>query len=172
MREAPARHAASAAGSPPSAMRRVLHLALLAGILWFGRLAFLAAVRSANVGADVRAIGVEATALYRAFEQFHERNREYPADYHGARFDLATLDPLRRRGYYRGSIGTKLLGGTVDAFGSPDDRGVNQEFWVEMTLASDPSIRFVVAKSDDAPSSGGEWLDGVYVYRHGKLERL
>ena len=39
-----------------------------------------------------------------------------------------------------------------------------------MTLKRDPSIRLLVARSDDAPLSGGVWLDGVFIYRDGRLE--
>ena len=41
-----------------------------------------------------------------------------------------------------------------------------------MTLAVDPAIRYVVARSDGAPLGGGSWLDGVYVLHDGRLERL
>ena len=63
-----------------------------------------------------------------------------------------------------------LLNGRIDVYQSPDDQGLNQEFWLEMTLERDPSIRLLVTHSDDAPLSGGVWLDGVFVYRNGKLE--
>ncbi len=41
-----------------------------------------------------------------------------------------------------------------------------------MTVAADPGIRLLVVKSDDAPMGGGEWLDGVYAFREGRLEAL
>ena len=79
---------------------------------------------------------------------------------------------LARRGYYVGRVRGLLAGARADAYDSPDDRGPNREFWMEMTLASDPSVRFVIARSDDAPMGGGTWLDGAYVFRTGRLERL
>jgi hypothetical protein len=59
-----------------------------------------------------------------------------------------------------------------DGYDSPDDGGPNQEFWLEMTLQLDPGIRMVVANSNDAPLSGGDWLDGIYLYRDGVLSKL
>ena len=80
--------------------------------------------------------------------------------------------PLSRRGYYKGGITQFLLNQRIDAYDSPDDKGNNREFWVEMTLKRDPSIRFLVAHSDDAPLGGGVWRDGVFIYRGGKLEPI
>jgi hypothetical protein len=87
-------------------------------------------------------------------------------------FDEVTLDPLRQGGHYAGLVNSKLLDGRIDAYDSPDETGENAEYWLEMTLARDPSIRFVVARSDDAPLGGGRWLDGAFIYRDGSLERL
>jgi hypothetical protein len=84
---------------------------------------------------------------------------------------VESLDPLRKRGYYRGSLTSHVLNHRVDAYDSPDDLGPNREFWIEMSLRSDPSVRVLVACSDDAPSSGGSWRDGVYVLRDGVLEQ-
>ena len=39
-----------------------------------------------------------------------------------------------------------------------------------MSLARDPAVRVLVARSDDAPMCGGEWCDGVFVFRNGNLE--
>ena len=41
-----------------------------------------------------------------------------------------------------------------------------------MTLKRDPGIRLVIARSDDAPIADGEWLDGAYLYRGGRLEKI
>ncbi len=65
-----------------------------------------------------------------------------------------------------------LVGGKADAYDSPDDLGPNQEFWIEVTLVLDPTIRFVVANSNDAPLGGGQWLDGIYMYKNGILQHL
>jgi hypothetical protein len=105
-------------------------------------------------------------------QKYYERHASYPSSYTGQPFDLKTLDPLARRGYYRGPLLIKIRDGAIDAYGSPDDRGPNQEFWIEMSLASDPSVRVLVVKSDDAPMSGGSWLDGVYLLKNNSLESL
>jgi hypothetical protein len=120
--------------------------------------------------AEIRAVAAEARQLYAAFARFHDRGGAYPNSFAEPRFDLATAEPLRRRGYYRGSILTRLLDGRFDAYDAPDDRGVNHEFWLEMSLARDPSVRIVVARSDDAPLGRGRWLDGVYVLDGTELE--
>ena len=49
---------------------------------------------------------------------------------------------------------------------------LNDEFWLEMSLESDPSIRFLVVRSDDAPLGGGRWREGAFVYRDGELRPL
>ena len=43
---------------------------------------------------------------------------------------------------------------------------------LEMTLDRDPEIRLLVARSDDAPASGGSWVDGVFLVRGGVLKPL
>jgi hypothetical protein len=131
-----------------------------------------AAVSAANSRTELRVLVHEARDLYQAFERYNARNHGYPATHSGARFDVATLDPLRKRGYYGGSLTSHLLDGEVDAYDSPDDRGPNREFWLEMTLGSDPEVRILVAHSDDAPLGGGSWREGVFVYRDGELEQF
>ena len=130
------------------------------------------AIRAERRREHVRAVGQEARALYDAFRDYRERNGAYPDEHTAPGFDPATLEPLRRRGYYRGAIGSYLVGGRVDAYDAPDDRGPNHEFWIEMTLAADPGVRILVAASDDAPLGRGRWTDGVFAVRAGKLEPL
>jgi len=153
-------------------MKKAVDLILL--LAWIAVAVPLAviAVHSAEVRADREIVEREARRLYKGFSEFRARMGEYPNAYAEMRFEPDSLDPLRRRGYYDGPLTSKLLRQRVDAYDSPDDRGLNQEFWVEMTLASDPSIRYVVARSDGAPLGGGSWLDGVYVLRDGRLEQL
>jgi len=121
--------------------------------------------------AEIRAVAREATVLYEAFERYNERNGGYPNSHEPPAFEVDSFDPLRRRGYYEGPLTVFLVDGRLDAYASPDDRGVNQEFWLEMSLKDYPEIRFLVAKSDDAPLGGGEWREGVYVLTDGKLRR-
>jgi hypothetical protein len=120
----------------------------------------------------VEAVEKEARALYGAFQTYRDRNGAYPDEHGNPPFDPFTFEPLRRRGYYRGTIGRYLLEGRIDAFDAPDDQGPNHEFWLEMTLAADPSVRILIARSDNAPVSRGIWTDGVFVVRDGKIEQL
>lgn len=165
-----------AAAEKPSkkrwAWRVILDLMLLAGILVVGRLLLVPAMHAADVRADIGIVASEAHELYEAFERYFERNRAYPNAYAESAFDRTSLDPLRRRGYYKGFVTTKLLGSRIDAYDSPDDDGLNREFWLEMTLEQDPNIRFLVVRSDDAPMSGGRWLEGVFICRDGFLEPI
>jgi hypothetical protein len=150
----------------------VLDLMLGLACLYVGWLIAVSAVESANNRAQVGILTREARLLYDAFERYYERNHGYPASYAHPRFDLRTADPLAHRGYYRGPIQHTLANHRFDAYDSPDDRGPNREFWLEMTLANDPSIRLLLAKSDDAPLGGGKWREGIFIFRDGILEPL
>ena len=125
---------------------------------------------NAKIRAQVGAIIVEGRSMHTAFKRYHLDWGSYPNAATTPAFDLDTFDPLSSGGYYNGDPGYMLNGGQADAFDSPDDQGTNQEFWLEMTLKQDPAVRFVVADSDDAPLSGGSYLDGIYVYRNGVLD--
>lgn len=159
----------------PSRARRVARAVvdgfLAAALCYMVYLIALAAVDAAGVRTELRVLTNEASALYEAFGRYNERNHGYPPTYTGSRFDLETLDPLRKRGYYRGSLTSHVLNHRVDAYDSPDDLGPNREFWIEMSLRSDPSVRVLVARSDDAPLGGGTWREGVFILRDGVLER-
>lgn len=145
---------------------------LLIAIICVLSLIVAPAIRSSQVKADLRVMEIEANTLYEAFEAYYEQHRAYPNAYAHPGLEPDTLDPLSMRGYYKGHIIKLLLNRRIDAYDSPDDQGNNREFWVEMTLASDPSIRFLVARSDDAPLGGGRWRDGVFIHRGGVLEHL
>ena len=132
----------------------------------------LDALRSSQLRAEIQLATQEAKSLYDGFRKFEERSGAYPNSFLSPKFELTSAEPLRRRGYYSGRIESKLLNGRFDDYDAPDDRGVNREFWLEMTLAADPSVRILVVHSDDAPLSGGEWLDGVYLVRRNGLERI
>jgi hypothetical protein len=153
-------------------MRKTLDLLLLLAWLVASVPLMISAVESADLRAQRQATEREARRLHEAFHFFYQRNGEYPNAYAGSGFDRETLDPLRRRGYYSGSLTERLLHQRIDAYDSPDDRGLNQEYWLEMTLAAEPTVRFVVARSDNAPLGGGRWLNGVYVLREGRLRPL
>jgi len=130
------------------------------------------AIRAANRKAEIHRVAQEAHLLYDGFRHFAERAGAYPNSFEAPAFELQSANPLRRRGYYQGKIATLIQNGRFDGYDAPDDRGVNKEFWLEMTVASDPSLRIVVAQSDDAPLSGGEWLDGVYLATASGIEPL
>lgn len=132
----------------------------------------IVAFEVAEKKATIRRVTTEAKTIYDAFALYYDRNGDFPDDADKSRFDRVSLDPLRRRGYYQGSVDYLLMDRKADGYDSPDDRGSNQEFWLEMTLAGDPSVRILVVRSDDAPLGGGEWRDGAYIVRKGRLEPL
>ncbi len=129
-------------------------------------------LHKARVRAEVGALAGDGRSLYFAFKQYYIDNGAFPNATDSPAFDVESFEPLRAGKYYRGNIGRLLQGSKADAYDSPDDMGRNQEFWLEMTLSLDHSVRFVVANSNDAPLSGGEWLDGVYLFRDGVLTRF
>ncbi len=116
--------------------------------------------------AETKAILAEGRTVHTAFKNYYLDHNAFPASL----TTMTTLEPLRASGYYKGSVGSRLQGEQVDAYGSPDDQGANQEFWLEMTLRTDPTVRILVADSDDAPLSGGNPYDGVYVFVNGVLQ--
>jgi len=161
------------ASTPKPDKAYLLRHALLAGaIVVLLVMIGVHATHVASVESDLRIAVGEAQALSEAFGRYYSSHGAFPNAYADPRFECDTLEPLRRRGYYDGFITATLVEGRLDAYFSPDDRGLNQEYWLEMTLERDPSIRIVVARSDDAPLGSGEWLEGVYLYRHGSLEKI
>jgi prepilin-type N-terminal cleavage/methylation domain-containing protein len=129
-------------------------------------------MREAILRAHISAVATDARAIYIAFKRHHMDNSMYPPESDSSAFELATFEPLVGLQYYDGRVLPKLLGSQADAYSSPDDLGPNQEFWLEMTLAYDPTVRFLVADSDDAPLAGGDWFDGIFLYRNGSLTPL
>lgn len=151
-------------------LRGAIDLILLLSIVFIGGLIARSAMDSARRQSELKYAVSEARTLHEGLTRYRERNGSYPNAFTTPRFEPETLEPLRRKGYYDGGILTVLQAGRVDAYDSPDDEGLNREFWIEMTLAGDPSVRILVASSDDAPLSDGTWSDGVFVYRDGVLE--
>lgn len=159
---------ASESGSGRTLIDGVLVLGLLGVLLsiaWF-------AANTANLDSRRRVVEKEAKRLYSGLANYYDHNGEFPNSYAKPAFETETTEPLRSRGYYEGQVTAALVGGKIDAYESPDDKGLNQEFWLELTLREDPSTRYVVARSDDAPAAGGRWIDGVFVVRDGALEPL
>jgi hypothetical protein len=130
-----------------------------------------AGLRAARIDADIGVVSHEAKQLYDAFVRFEEANGRFPAAHGEIALERISLDPLKRRGYYKGTVATRLVDGRVDAYVSSgaEDR---PEFWLEMSLVKEPGVRFLVARSDDAPLGGGKWRDGAFVFRDGELEPL
>jgi len=152
--------------------RTRIDLLLLGGTVWMLALMALAAFRSADTRADVAVVSREAKLLHEAFTRYHDQNGVYPGIGDGPAMGRKSLNPLRERGYYEGGVTARLAERRVDAYVASDGRGSNDEFWLEMSLESDPSIRFLVARSDDAPLGGGSWRDGAFIYRDGVLVPL
>ncbi len=121
----------------------------------------------ARTRAEMRSAMSDLRSLHTAFKEYFIDHNEYPDG--GSNFNLVNMNPLMKFGYYRGLITAKMLGGKADGYDAPDDLGTNQEFWLEMTLKRDPTVRFLVADSDDAPLGGGTEYDGVYVFRNGVM---
>jgi len=152
---------------------RGLRFTLIAvGLTCAGIALGLKALKTSQLRAEVELAAREAQSLYEGFRKFEEHGGAYPNSFLTPAFELDSAEPLRRRGYYRGQIQSRIANGRFDDYDAPDDRGLNKEFWLEMTLAVDPSVRLLVVRSDDAPLSGGEWLDGVYLVRRNGLEKL
>lgn len=128
-------------------------------------------LHQARIKAEIGAVTADGHAIYVAFKQYYVDNGVYPNATSSPTFNLVSFDPLRSQKYYRGNVTYLLKSGSADAYDSPDDRGPNQEFWLEMTLSLDETVRFVVANSNDAPLGGGEWLDGVYYFKDGVLQK-
>ncbi len=126
-------------------------------------------LQNAILRAEISAVGAECKTLYTAFKRHYIDLDMYPFSSASPSFQLDTFDPLVALGYYRGGLFDKLLNNRADAYDSPDDQGPNREFWLEMTLRKDPTVRFLVVDSDNAPLSGGTYMDGIYMYRNGVL---
>ncbi|GAB4368560.1 MAG: hypothetical protein Kow0062_01780 [Acidobacteriota bacterium] len=124
----------------------------------------------ARTRAEMRSVVSDLRSVHTAFKEYFIDHNEYPDG--GSNFNLVNFNPLTKLGYYRGLVTAKMIGGRADGYDAPDDMGTNQEFWLEMTLKRDPTIRFLVADSDDAPLGGGVEYDGVYVFRNGVLEKM
>ena len=150
----------------------LLELLMVVGIIAVVASIAIPTLQAALLRAHVAQVTTDAKALHTAFKQHYVDLSEYPFQTGADAFDLATFEPLNSMGYYTGSVWERLVDSEADSYDSPDDGGMNQEFWLEMTLAYDPTVRFLVADSDDAPLGGGIWRDGIYLYKDGNLRAL
>ena len=106
---------------------------------------------------------VECKELYNAFIAFYAANDMFPNASSSPKFDLVTFSPLE----YEGTVTQRMVGQQAEVYDSPDDTGNNQEFYVRMVFAHDPSVQFVVAHSDNVDIEPGVRLNGVFIYRNG-----
>jgi len=158
-------------------MRKQAGFSLIELLIVVAIIALVAAIalplmRDAVVRAHISAAATDAKAIHVAFRRFHIDNSQYPYAIDDPAFELDTFEPLVSTGYYDGRIVSRLLNGQADGYDSPDDSGENQEFWLELTLAREPSVRVLISDSDDAPLSGGAYYDGIYVFHNGVLKPL
>ena len=125
--------------------------------------------RDLQVKAHLTSVVADGRILFHGLEEFYVNNYMYPNATSNPAFDLVTFEPLRSMVGYQGSINARLLNGQADAYDSPNDRGPNQEWWVQMTLRIDPSFQVVMAVSDNVPLLPGVWMQGVYTLEDGAL---
>ncbi len=129
-------------------------------------------MQSAMLRAHVGVMASNSLIIFNAFQRYYIDFNMYPNSSAAPAFELDTFEPLIDLEYYDGQVLPKLANGQADGFDSPDDEGINQEFWLEMTLAYDPSVRFLIVDSDNAPLSGGNHMAGIFLYKNGVLRSL
>lgn len=140
----------------------------------------------------------DCRSLYRAMVIYYLEHEEYPYATTGDDdliFKNDTFAPLTKANLMGGipldvdfeQFKKKLDGGKAEKFDSPDDiLGTNQEFFVILPWAKDPTIKFVIASSggpdanndgigdgvtyaDNTVVDGGNWLDGVFITQNGEI---
>jgi len=126
-------------------------------------------MQAAMLRAHVGATASDARIIHAAFKQYFIDYDMYPNATDSPAFELASFEPLVSEGYYDGRIVSRLQDEQADAYDSPDDEGINQEFWVELTLAFDPTVRYLIADSDNAPLGAGDYMDGIFLYKNGTM---
>ena len=114
------------------------------------------------------ALRADCGTLYRAFMTYQFDYDKFPSE---ADFDLETLDPLHSEGYFAGAPAflSKLQGGQVLIYLTPDVDGPDSQLIVVTRSAADPDDIFVIVYTDIIEATGG-WIDGVYIIDDGDLE--
>ncbi len=156
---------------PPEPERGFTLIELMIVSVIVGLLAGIAGLvtRDLQVKAHLTSVVADGRILYHGLEEFYAINYMYPNATSNPAFNLVTFEPLRSMVGYQGSINSRLLNGQADSYDSPDDRGPNQEWWVQMTLLIDPSFQVVIAASDNVDLLPGTWMEGVYTFEDGNL---
>ena len=121
-------------------------------------------MQDAVLKATISAVATDATAIHVAFKRYHVDFSVYPDP---GDFDLATFEPLVSLDYYDGGVVGRLVADQADGYDAPDDSGPNQEFWLELSLKMDPTTRFLVSDSDNSLLGGGDYYDGVFLFKDG-----
>jgi prepilin-type N-terminal cleavage/methylation domain-containing protein len=150
----------------------LIELLIVMGIVGILAAIAIPLMKDSLLRAEISAAAADARALHVAFKRYNIDHGQYPFAVNKPAFQLNTYEPLVKLGYYQGRGPARLLGGKADGYDSPDDQGPNAEFWVELSLSRDPSVRFLVCDSDNAPLSGGRYMDGIYLFRNGVLTPL
>ncbi len=90
-------------------------------------------------------------------------------------FNTRTLDPLVARGYLLSPapILGHLAKGRVTVYDAPGaEPGAGRGFWLVLTDAGRPGLQVLVASTDAFPLAPGDWIEGIYLLRGDRLERI
>ncbi len=90
-------------------------------------------------------------------------------------FNTRTLDPLVSRGYLLAPapILGHLAGNRVTVYDAPGaEPGAGRGFWLVLTDGAIPGLQVVVASTDAFPLAPGTWVEGIYLLRGDRLERI
>jgi type II secretory pathway pseudopilin PulG len=120
--------------------------------------------QEALLRANTSSLSTDAKAIYVAIKSYYVDNNTYPAT---ADFGLGTFEPLIGMGYLGRNVVTRLRNLQADAY-----LGNQTEFWLELTLRTNHSVRFLVADSINAPLGGGDYRDGIYVFVDGNETQI
>lgn len=123
-------------------------------------------MQDAILRAHVSAAATDAHAIHVAFKRYHMDNSVYPDTTGPTAFGLATFQPLVGDDYYDGRVLSRLKNKVCDGYDAPNGM---QEFWLEFSLGYDPSVRFLIADSDNSPLGGGAYYDGIFRFDNGTL---
>ena len=90
-------------------------------------------------------------------------------------FNTRTLDPLVSGGYLLAPapILSHLADGRVAVYDAPGAQpGAGRGFWLVLVDRDVPGLAVVVASTDAFPLTPGTWIEGIYLLRGDRLERI